>query len=69
MVLVKRKENEPYERMLSRFNRYVQLSGILSEMKRKRFHERPIGRVKRREIAIRKKARKIAKLRAMGKII
>lgn len=63
MVVVRRKENEPFEVMVRRFNRAVQLSGVLSEMKRKRFHERPISRAKRREIAIRKKERRLAKLR------
>jgi len=63
MVVVRKKEKEPFEVMVRRFNRAVQFSGVLSEMKRKRFHERPISRAKRRAIAIRRKARRLAKLR------
>jgi small subunit ribosomal protein S21 len=63
MVVVRKKEKEPFEVMVRRFNRAVQLSGVLSEMKRKRYFERPISRAKRRQIAIRKKERRLAKLR------
>ena len=63
MVVVRRKDKEPFEVMVRRFNRAVQLSGVLSEQKKKRFHEKPLGRVKKRSIAIRKKARRAAKMK------
>jgi len=63
MVVVKKKDKEPLEVMVRRFNRAVQLSGVLSELKKRRFHERPLSRTKRRMIAIRKKARRLAKLK------
>lgn len=49
---------EGFEVMLRRFFREVQQSGILSEVKRRRFHEKPFSRSKRRAIAIRKAARR-----------
>jgi len=66
MVIVRKKEHEPFEVMARRFNRAVQLSGKLTEVKKKRFHERPISKLKKRQIAIRKKASKIRKLKELG---
>lgn len=49
---------EGFEVMLRRFFRDVQQSGILSEAKKRRFHEKPLSRGKKREIATRKAARR-----------
>jgi len=49
---------EGFEVMLRRFFREVQQSGILSEVKKRRFHEKPLSRGKKREIATRKAARR-----------
>jgi ribosomal protein S21 len=40
--------------MIRKFFREVQLSGILTEAKRRRFREKDISRTKKREAAIRK---------------
>lgn len=65
MPKVIRKETESFESLLRRFNRAVQQSGILSNVKEKMFHKKPISKSKRRISAIRKKIRRDAKRRAM----
>lgn len=52
---------EGFEVMLRRFFREVQQSGILSEVKKRRFRESELSRGKRREIATRKAARRRVK--------
>ena len=42
------KENEGFESLLKRFNRSVQLSGILSEIRRREHYEKPSARRKRK---------------------
>ncbi len=52
---------EGFEVMLRRFFREVQQSGILSEVKKRRFREKAFSRNKRREIATRKAIRRRVK--------
>lgn len=52
------RENEPFEVMLRRFFRDVQQSGILTEIKKRRFREKNLSRQILRESARRKTARK-----------
>lgn len=40
-VEVKPKPNESQERMIKRFNKKVKRSGILEEVRNRRFHEKP----------------------------
>lgn len=49
---------EPFEVMLRRFFRDIQQSGILTEIKKRRFRERVLSREQIRESARRKSARK-----------
>jgi ribosomal protein S21 len=58
---VTRKDNERKDRLFRRFNRSVQMSGILREIKKKRFREDEPNRRERRESAIR--SRKIKELK------
>ncbi len=60
---VSRKENESFENLLRRFNRRVQQSGVLSQVRKKQFFEKPISKRKRRLSAIRKRIRKEARLK------
>ena len=55
---IREPRREGFESMLRRFFRDVQQSGILSEVKRRRFREQGLSRTKRREIATRKAARR-----------
>lgn len=52
---------EGFEVLLRRFFREVQQSGILSEVKKRRYRNTEISRIKRRQIATRKAARRRVK--------
>jgi small subunit ribosomal protein S21 len=61
------RDNESFEQALRRFKRKCEKSGILSEVKRRRFYEKPSERRKRQMIQARKKMlRKMAKQRRAG---
>ena len=49
-------ENEGFESLLKRFNRKVQLTGILSEVRRRGHYEKPSVKRKRKEAAKRRKS-------------
>lgn len=52
-------ENESLERALRRFKRKVQRSGLYSELRKRRFYEKPSAQRKRkREAAIRRERRR-----------
>lgn len=54
----RRERKEGFESLLRRFLRDVQQSGILTEVKKKRYFSKDISRVAKREIASRKAVRK-----------
>lgn len=58
MVEVRVEENEPIESALKRFKKMVQNSGLISEMKKREFYEKPSERRKKKEAAARKKQRR-----------
>ena len=61
------RDNESFEQALRRFKRKCEKSGVLSEVKRRRFYEKPSDRRKREMIQARKKMlRKLAKQRRAG---
>jgi small subunit ribosomal protein S21 len=61
------RDNESFEQALRRFKRKCEKAGILSEVKRRRFYEKPSERRKRQMIQARKKMlRKLAKQRKAG---
>jgi len=49
-------ENESIDSLLKRFNKKVQQSGVLSEMRRREFFEKPSIKRKRKEAAKRRKS-------------
>ena len=55
MIQVIKKDNEKPDRLLRRFNRSIQLSGILSVARKKRFFEKEPNKSKIRKDAMRKK--------------
>jgi ribosomal protein S21 len=57
----RRERREGFESILRRFFRDVQQSGILSEVKKRRYFSKDISRTAKRGIAIRKAARKRVK--------
>ena len=54
-------ENESIDSLLKRFNKKVQQSGVLSEMRRREFFEKPSIKRKRKEAAKRRKSSKVSK--------
>ena len=62
MIDVLAKENESFESLLKRFNRNVQQSGILSEVRRREHFEKPSIKRKRKEAAKRRKSARTPRL-------
>ncbi len=65
MVFVIVDENEPFEKALKKFKRLVEKEGILTEVRRRQFYEKPSEKRKRRERQARKRILKAMKKRNM----
>ncbi len=50
------RENEPFESALKRFKRQCEKAGILSEIKKREFYEKPSVKRKKKTLAARKRA-------------
>ena len=55
MTIVKIREGENAEQALRRFKKQCEKSGILSEVKKREFYEKPSIRLKKKSIAARKR--------------
>ena len=67
MPLVKVRDDESIESALKRFKRKCEKSGILSELKKRQYYEKPSVRRKRKALAARKKLlKKLSKESEMG---
>ncbi len=64
MTLVKLKDNESFEIAMKRFKKACEKAGILSELRRREYYDKPSVRKKKKEIAARKRALK--KIRRAG---
>lgn len=58
MAEVKAQDGEDFERLLKRFKKEVEKAGILSELKKREFYEKPSEKKKRRLKAARRRAMK-----------
>jgi small subunit ribosomal protein S21 len=58
-------ENEPFEKAFKKFKRLVEKEGILTEVRRRQFYEKPSEKRKRRERQARKRILKAMKKRSM----
>lgn len=56
---IKVRENEPFENTLKRFKKQCEKAGILSEIRKREYYEKPSVRRKRKLIAARKKGSKV----------
>ncbi|MCX7770612.1 MAG: 30S ribosomal protein S21 [Proteobacteria bacterium] len=65
MAEVKALDGEDFERLLKRFKKEVEKAGILSELKKREFYEKPSERKKRRLKAARRRALKKARKEKM----
>lgn len=65
MITVMVDENEPIEKALKRFKKECQKTGILTELRRREFFEKPsITRKRAAEAATRKHRRKMQKIQS-----
>jgi small subunit ribosomal protein S21 len=64
-VFVVVSENEPFEKAFKKFKRLVEKEGILTEVRRRQFYEKPSEKKKRRERQARKRIVKAMKKRSM----
>jgi small subunit ribosomal protein S21 len=65
MPVVKLKDNEPFEVALKRFKKQVEKAGILTELRRREYFDKPSVRKKKKAAAARKRALK--KLKRMSR--
>ncbi len=65
MPVIKLRENEPFEAAMKRFKKQCEKAGILSELKRREYYDKPSVRKKKKAAAARKRALK--KLRRMAR--
>lgn len=67
MPVVFVKDDESFESALRRFKRKCEKSGVLSEVKKRQYYEKPSEKRKRKAVAARKKVlRKLAEDRRAG---
>ncbi len=65
MPVVKVKDNEPFEVAMKRFKKQVEKAGILTELRRREYFDKPSIRKKKKAAASRKRALK--KLKRMAR--
>jgi small subunit ribosomal protein S21 len=65
MPTIKVKENESFEFALKRFKKQVEKAGILTELRRREYYDKPSVRKKKKAAAARKRALK--KLKRMAR--
>jgi small subunit ribosomal protein S21 len=58
MSVMKVKENESIEQVLRRFKKICEKAGILTELRRREYYDKPSIRKKKKEAAARKRALK-----------
>jgi small subunit ribosomal protein S21 len=64
MPVIKVRDNEPFEVAMKRFKKQCEKAGILSELKRREYYDKPSVRKKKKAAAARKRALK--KIRRMA---
>ena len=58
MPVVKVSDNEPFEIAMKRFKKTVEKAGVLTELRRREYFDKPSVRRKKKEAAARKRAAK-----------
>ena len=58
MPVIKLRDNEPFEVAMKRFKKQCEKAGILSELKRREYYDKPSVRRKKKAAAARKRALK-----------
>ncbi|MEX2006777.1 MAG: 30S ribosomal protein S21 [Candidatus Saccharimonadales bacterium] len=66
MIQITRKDSkESVENLLRRFNRKVQQAGVLAQAKQAQYFEKPLSKSERRQKAIVRRQRKLAKIKKL----
>ncbi|MEE8476490.1 MAG: 30S ribosomal protein S21 [Myxococcota bacterium] len=65
MPVIRLRDNEPFEAAMKRFKKQCEKAGILSELKRREYYDKPSVRKKKKAAAARKRALK--KMRRMSR--
>ena len=67
-IEVRKRDGEQGTALLYTFTRRVKRSGILKEVRKRKFHDRPTSRVKRRVSAVHREAKKaeVERLKKLG---
>lgn len=65
---IKKRDGESGTALLYRFSKKMQQSGILKEMRKRRFHARSVSRNKRRVLALKRESKKqeVSEKRKLG---
>jgi small subunit ribosomal protein S21 len=61
LPVVRVRENEPLEKVLRNFKRQCDKEGIISDVKKREFYDKPSVKKKKKTIAARKKAAKMTR--------
>lgn len=61
MAVVRAKDGESFENLLRRFRKAVEKGGVLQELRRREYFEKPSVKKKRKQIAARKRNRRTPK--------
>ncbi len=62
MPFVKAREGEPGDRLLRRFQKACEKSGLMAEVRRRQWYEKPSATKKREENTARRKLRKLRRM-------
>jgi small subunit ribosomal protein S21 len=58
MTVIKLKDNEPFEIAMKRFKKQVEKAGVLTELRRREYFDKPSVRKKKKAAAAKKRALK-----------
>ena len=67
MPQVKLKDNEPFDVALRRFKRSCEKAGVLAEVRRREFYEKPTAVLKRKKAAAVKREQKNQRTNRLGR--
>lgn len=67
MTMVKAKEGERFESLMRRFRKAVDKSGVMADLRKHEFYEKPSVKEKRKQAAARKRAARDARAAARGR--
>jgi len=62
MPAVKVRNNESFEKALKRFTKQCEKAGLMSDIRKHQYYEKPSEKRKRKEAAARRKQRKLQKI-------